>query len=113
MRNRAAAQESRDKKRRYVSDLEVSNKKLTEENERANKKMKTLEHQNLTLSTQLDALARQLANLQAQIKFSAVAPILFNDFCDSARIVKKESIPFNHTSPNNDDMKKQSACAAQ
>lgn len=92
LRNRAAAQESRDKKRRYVSDLESSNKKLTEENEVVNKRVKTLEDQNAILTSQLEAFTRQLANLQAQIKFNAATPILFNDFCDSARIAKKESL---------------------
>jgi chromosome segregation ATPase len=90
LRNRAAAQESRDKKRRYVSDLESSNKQLTEENERTNKRIKALEDQNAILQSQLEAFTRQLANLQAQIKFNAATPILFNDFCDSARIAKKE-----------------------
>lgn len=97
LRNRAAAQESRDKKRRYVSDLESSNKKLTEENELVNKRVKTLEDQNAILTSQLEAFTRQLANLQAQIKFSAATPILFNDFCDSARIAKKESLKSNYT----------------
>ncbi|KAF1802584.1 basic-leucine zipper transcription factor [Mucor lusitanicus] len=92
LRNRAAAQESRDKKRRYVSDLEATNKKLTEENENANKRVKTLEQQNAILNSQLEAFTRQLANLQAQIKFNAATPILFNDFCDSARIAKKECL---------------------
>jgi uncharacterized protein YdcH (DUF465 family) len=92
LRNRAAAQESRDKKRRYVSDLEASNKKLTEENEKVNKRVKTLEQQNTILNSQLEAFTRQLANLQAQIKFNAATPILFNDFCDSARIAKKECL---------------------
>ncbi|KAL9549763.1 hypothetical protein MBANPS3_005051 [Mucor bainieri] len=96
LRNRAAAQESRDKKRRYVSDLEATNKKLTEENEKANKRVKTLEQQNAILNSQLEAFTRQLANLQAQIKFNAATPILFNDFCDSARIAKKESEVAKH-----------------
>jgi septal ring factor EnvC (AmiA/AmiB activator) len=90
LRNRAAAQESRDKKRKYVSDLESANKKLNEENDTMNKRMKSLEHQNAILSSQLMSVTRQLANLQAQIKFNASNPIMFNDFCDSARIAKKE-----------------------
>jgi len=92
LRNRAAAQESRDKKRKYVSDLENTNKRLTDENETMNKKMKALEQHNAVLSSQLMSITRQLANLQAQIKFNAAHPILFNDFCDSARIAKKERI---------------------
>ncbi|CEP15526.1 hypothetical protein [Parasitella parasitica] len=100
LRNRAAAQESRDKKRRYVSDLEASNKKLTQENEEVNKRVKTLEQQNAILNSQLEAFTRQLANLQAQIKFNAATPILFNDFCDSARIAKKESEVAKHDENN-------------
>ena len=96
LRNRAAAQESRDKKRRYVTDLESANKKLTEENQAVNKRVKTLEDQNVILTSQLEAFTRQLANLQAQIKFSAATPILFNDFCDSARIAKKENITLSY-----------------
>lgn len=92
MRNRAAAQESRDKKRRYVSDLESTNKKLAQENDKTNKRVKTLEEQNAVLNSQLEAFTRQLANLQAQIKFNATTPILFHDFCDSARIAKKEGL---------------------
>ncbi|KAI9481565.1 MAG: hypothetical protein EXX96DRAFT_567222 [Benjaminiella poitrasii] len=93
LRNRAAAQESRDKKRRYIADLENNNKRLTEENEIMSKRVETLEEQNAMMSSQLEAFSRQLASLQAQIKFNATvgtASILFNDFCDSARIAKKE-----------------------
>lgn len=54
--------------------------------------MKTLEEQNAILNSQLEAFTRQLANLQAQIKFNATTPVLFNDFCDSARIAKKEGL---------------------
>ncbi|KAI7899901.1 uncharacterized protein BX663DRAFT_440364 [Cokeromyces recurvatus] len=96
LRNRAAAQESRDKKRRYIADLENNNKRLTEENERMNKHIKDLEDQNAMLTSQLEAFSRQLATLQTQIKFNVITattpPILFNDFCDSARIAKKELI---------------------
>lgn len=106
LRNRAAAQESRDKKRKYVSDLENTNKRLTEENETMSKKMKALEHQNVVLSSQLMSITRQLANLQAQIKFNAAHPILFDDFCDSARIAKKERIQ----SSNETSKEQQTVC---
>lgn len=89
LRNRAAAQESRDKKRKYVADLEAHNSSLLEENANMNKKVKQLEEQNTMLQSQLDAFTRQLATLQAQIKFNAITPISFNDFCDSARIARK------------------------
>jgi hypothetical protein len=76
-----------------------------------NKRVKTLEEQSTILNSQLEAFTRQLANLQAQIKFNAntstptstattttitnsnmTSPLLFNDFCDSARIAKKEGL---------------------
>ncbi|KAG1153847.1 hypothetical protein G6F37_009984 [Rhizopus arrhizus] len=92
LRNRAAAQESRDKKRRYVSDLESSNKRLEEENGQMKKKMKHLEEENMSLACQLESISKQFAALQAQIKFNTNPTFLFNDFCGSARIVKKEII---------------------
>ncbi|PHZ12823.1 uncharacterized protein RHIMIDRAFT_137617 [Rhizopus microsporus ATCC 52813] len=79
LRNRAAAQESRDKKRRYVSELESSNKKLSEENEQLKKRIKTLEDQQALIACQFEALQK-------------LNPFLFNDFCGSARIVKKEMV---------------------
>ncbi|KAI9256278.1 hypothetical protein BY458DRAFT_519559 [Sporodiniella umbellata] len=87
LRNRAAAQESRDKKRRYVTDLETKNKQLEQENDQAKKKMRTLEDQNKWLASQLEAISQHCVALQSQMKFST--PFLLNDFCDSARIVKK------------------------
>lgn len=68
-----------------------------------NKRVKSLEEQNTILNSQLEAFTRQLANLQAQIKFNTLSncsnttttnttPLLFNDFCDSARIAKKEGL---------------------
>ncbi|KAG0735498.1 hypothetical protein G6F40_007365 [Rhizopus arrhizus] len=89
LRNRAAAQESRDKKRRYVSDLESSNKRLEEENGQMKKKMKHLEEENMSLACQLESISKQFAALQAQIKFNTNSTFLFNDFC--AEVIKPES----------------------
>ncbi|KAI8365058.1 hypothetical protein EDC96DRAFT_510347 [Choanephora cucurbitarum] len=93
LRNRAAAQESRDKKRRYVSELESNNKQLTEQNEALNEQVKQLQAQNALITAQLEAITRQLTELP-HMKFDNVHPILFNDFCDSARIVKKECLSY-------------------
>ncbi|KAI8981896.1 hypothetical protein BDF20DRAFT_435208 [Mycotypha africana] len=120
LRNRAAAQESRDKKRRYIAELESNNQRLLHENDVMNKRLRMLEEQNALLQSQLDTFARQLTNIQAvqqlqqqqpamndttttttttttslnahNSKFNAISPILFNDFCDSARIAKKEGL---------------------
>ncbi|KAF7725615.1 hypothetical protein EC973_009494 [Apophysomyces ossiformis] len=59
LRNRAAAQESRDRKRRYVADLEATNEKLTKENERITKRAKMLETENQHLESQLEMFRRQ------------------------------------------------------
>ncbi|KAI9259001.1 hypothetical protein BDA99DRAFT_440682 [Phascolomyces articulosus] len=83
LRNRAAAQESRDKKRRYVADLETNNKRLQEENERVSKRAKTLEIQNEILSAQLLVLSQRLA------KLTDSSSLMVDGFCDSARIAKR------------------------
>ncbi|KAI8581775.1 hypothetical protein K450DRAFT_231133 [Umbelopsis ramanniana AG] len=41
LRNRAAAQDSRDRKRRYISNLENDNQQLKEKNEELNKRLQT------------------------------------------------------------------------
>ncbi|KAI8074948.1 hypothetical protein BC940DRAFT_328554 [Gongronella butleri] len=91
LRNRAAAQESRDKKRRYVADLESNNKKLTEENEMMNKKLKLMESQNHLLLAQLAQLHAHLAKdaaVTASSTASDSASLLAHGFCDSARIAR-------------------------
>ncbi|KAG0164482.1 hypothetical protein DFQ28_010208 [Apophysomyces sp. BC1034] len=93
LRNRAAAQESRDKKRRYVADLEATNEKLSKENERVTKRAKMLEVQNQLLESQLEIFSRQVADLKSKLKFSN-PQIILDGFCDSARIaIRKPLIP--------------------
>lgn len=77
MRNRAAAQESRDRKRRYVSDLEASNKRLKEENDQLSQRNQFLEAQLQLMSAQLMALSK--------------LPLGLEGFCDSARIAKRST----------------------
>jgi hypothetical protein len=101
LRNRAAAQESRDKKRRYVADLESNNERLQAENETMNKRVKLLETRNQSMSKQLSDFAQQIAELQKQLKThsssstsSSLSPssslnLLAHGFCDSARIAKR------------------------
>ncbi|ORY99806.1 hypothetical protein BCR41DRAFT_214237 [Lobosporangium transversale] len=64
LRNRAAAQESRDKKRKYVADIEASNESLQQENAQLLKRLKTVESNNLELSQRLEALTAQFAQMQ-------------------------------------------------
>ncbi|CAO3585083.1 unnamed protein product [Absidia cylindrospora] len=98
LRNRAAAQESRDKKRRYVADLESNNEQLLTENKTMNKRVKLLEDQNQRMSKQLSDFAHQIAELQQQLKTysstsssssSSSSCLLAHGFCDSARIAKR------------------------
>ena len=67
LRNRAAAQESRDKKRKYVAEIEASNESLQQENVQLLKRLKTVESDNLTLSHKLEALSAQFAQMQQQL----------------------------------------------
>ncbi|KAF9935819.1 hypothetical protein BGZ67_002954 [Mortierella alpina] len=64
LRNRAAAQESRDKKRKYVSEIEASNESLQQENCHLLKRLKTVESDNLALSQRLETLTAQFAQMQ-------------------------------------------------
>ncbi|KAK3815131.1 MAG: hypothetical protein J3Q66DRAFT_258465, partial [Benniella sp.] len=64
LRNRAAAQESRDKKRKYVSEIEASNELLQQENSQLLKRLKTVESDNLELSRRLESLTAQFTQMQ-------------------------------------------------
>lgn len=71
LRNRAAAQESRDKKRKYVAEIEASNETLQEENCQLLKRLKTVESDNLSLHQRLEALTAQFAQMQQQLASSS------------------------------------------
>ncbi|KAG0332791.1 Transcription factor hy5 [Podila horticola] len=90
LRNRAAAQESRDKKRKYVTEIEASNESLQQENVQLLKRLKTVESDNLTLSHKLEALSAQFAQMQQQLSLGMMN--LNNSgvgFCQSAVLAKK------------------------
>ncbi|KAG0025341.1 hypothetical protein BGZ82_010079 [Podila clonocystis] len=90
LRNRAAAQESRDKKRKYVAEIEASNESLQQENVQLLKRLKTVESDNLTLSHKLEALSAQFAQMQQQLSLGMMN--LNNSgvgFCQSAVLAKK------------------------
>lgn len=81
MRNRAAAQESREKKRRYVAELEERNKFLQAENEELNSRMQVVEKENAVLSGKFEALSAQLkalTNSLAVIQAAALPHIALN-----------------------------------
>ncbi|KAF9199580.1 hypothetical protein BGZ49_010278 [Haplosporangium sp. Z 27] len=90
LRNRAAAQESRDKKRKYVSDIEATNESLQEENSQLQKRLKTVESDNLALSQRLEALTEQFAQMQQLLSQSIKQNQQGAGFCQSAVLAKKD-----------------------
>ncbi|KAG0241511.1 hypothetical protein BGW41_005820 [Actinomortierella wolfii] len=90
LRNRAAAQESRDKKRKYVADIEASNAQLQEENSQLLKRLKTVEEDNQALSKRLEALTAQFEKIQQQLAMSAIQQTPGVGFCQSAVLAKKD-----------------------
>ncbi|KAG0021985.1 hypothetical protein BGZ80_001279 [Entomortierella chlamydospora] len=93
LRNRAAAQESRDKKRKYVADIEASNELLQEENCQLLKRLKTVESDNLALSQRLEALTAQFTQMQQLLSQSIKQNQPGVGFCQSAVLAKKDKKP--------------------
>ncbi|KAF9434048.1 hypothetical protein BGZ76_008647 [Entomortierella beljakovae] len=90
LRNRAAAQESRDKKRKYVSEIEASNESLQQENSQLLKRLKTVENDNLALSQRLETLTAQFAQMQQLLSQSVKQNQPGTGFCQSAVLAKKD-----------------------
>ncbi|KAJ3040443.1 hypothetical protein HDV00_010879 [Rhizophlyctis rosea] len=66
IRNRAAAQESRDKKKKYMEDLEKTNASLQQQNQQLSSRLESVETTNQTLMSRLEDLASQLTTLRSQ-----------------------------------------------
>ncbi|KAG9320227.1 hypothetical protein KVV02_005146 [Mortierella alpina] len=92
LRNRAAAQESRDKKRKYVSEIEASNESLQQENCHLLKRLKTVESDNLALSQRLETLTAQFAQMQQLLTQSLKQNQPGAGFCQSAVLAKKDEM---------------------
>ncbi|KAG0349594.1 hypothetical protein BGZ54_004315 [Gamsiella multidivaricata] len=90
LRNRAAAQESRDKKRKYVEEIETSNEHLQQENTQLLKRLKTVESDNLALSQRLETLTAQFAQMQQLLSQSLKHNQPGVGFCQSAVLAKKD-----------------------
>ncbi|KAF9928177.1 hypothetical protein FBU30_002573 [Linnemannia zychae] len=110
LRNRAAAQESRDKKRKYVAEIEASNESLQEENCQLLKRLKTVESDNLSLHQRLEALTAQFAQMQQQLALSQSVKHTTNQpgvgFCQSAVLAKKDRKSRNTDSLTNSQQQK-------
>ncbi|KNE59912.1 hypothetical protein AMAG_05361 [Allomyces macrogynus ATCC 38327] len=85
MRNRIAAQESRNKKRAWVEALETTTAELQDENaalvkanERLHKRVKLLEDENKTLNSRLDAIMAEISAMrsgEASVSVPALASL--------------------------------------
>ncbi|KAK9728455.1 hypothetical protein K7432_001058 [Basidiobolus ranarum] len=97
IRNRAAAQESRDRKRLYISELEDSNNVLQEQNNTLSMRLQRVEDEKLNLAKKLEALTAQLAQFQSQFHANPVSqqPVMSNflvgSFGESAVLTKSFS----------------------
>ncbi|CAG8446117.1 11124_t:CDS:2 [Funneliformis mosseae] len=84
LRNRHAAQMSRDKKRRQMADLESQNMILKEENSQLSTRLKIVEEENIALSEKLDTISAQLVDIQSHIAVSEMTKVLLGGVCGSA-----------------------------
>uniref|UniRef100_A0A1D1YV66 Transcriptional activator hacA n=1 Tax=Anthurium amnicola TaxID=1678845 RepID=A0A1D1YV66_9ARAE len=84
LRNRHAAQMSRDKKRRQMADLESQNLILKEENEHLSKRLKVVEEENINLSAKLDVISAQLSEIQSHLAVSEMTKVLLDGVRGSA-----------------------------
>ncbi|KAJ2365334.1 hypothetical protein IW150_006240, partial [Coemansia sp. RSA 2607] len=71
LRNRAAAQLSREKKRMHLEQLEQENEELKAKNEMLEQRLGKAEEANVDLSARLDTLAKQMQSFQNLILGSA------------------------------------------
>lgn len=84
LRNRHAAQMSRDKKRRQMADLESQNVVLKEENVHLSKRLKAVEDENAVLSNRLETISAQLAEIQSHLAVSEMTKVLLDGVRGSA-----------------------------
>ncbi|KAI8825278.1 uncharacterized protein EV422DRAFT_484484, partial [Fimicolochytrium jonesii] len=71
IRNRQAAQDSRDKKRKYMDDLEATNAALQQHNANLAKRLEVTERSNFTLMSRLEDLASQFASISKRFKLTS------------------------------------------
>lgn len=107
LRNRHAAQMSRDKKRKQMTDLESQNTVLKEENVHLSKRLKIVEEENSILSAKLDTILGQLAEIQSQLSVSEMNKVLLDGVRGSAVSAALEtSDSFNNDDNNKEEVKK-------
>ncbi|CAG8560978.1 17560_t:CDS:2 [Dentiscutata erythropus] len=103
LRNRHAAQMSRDKKRRQMADLESQNTILKEENAHLSKRLKVVEEENANLSAKLDSISAQLAEIQSHLAVSEMNKVLLDGVRGSAvsAASEKDTLDFSNIKEDN------------
>lgn len=104
LRNRHAAQMSRDKKRRQMADLESQNLLLKEENEHLSKRLKVVEEENINLSAKLDVISAQLSEIQSHLAVSEMTKVLLDGVRGSA---VSATLDYDSNASNNNNGKKE------
>ncbi|CAG8434229.1 1759_t:CDS:2 [Ambispora gerdemannii] len=101
LRNRHAAQMSRDKKRRQLADLESQNALLKEDNIHLSKRIKLVEEENVALSIKLETISTQLAEIQSHLAVSEVTKLLLDGVRGSAAsaTLEKNTLALNDEVP--------------
>ncbi|KXS19998.1 hypothetical protein M427DRAFT_28359 [Gonapodya prolifera JEL478] len=101
LRNRAAAQESRDRKKRYQQDLESANDVLVAEKRQLMEKVQTLEAQNRFFLGKLAEFEGVMSFLKEKLSETNLSQVLFGATSNSAGIDSNlPSLPmFDVTSP--------------
>ncbi|CAG8445231.1 11758_t:CDS:2 [Ambispora leptoticha] len=101
LRNRHAAQMSRDKKRRQLADLESQNALLKEDNIHLSKRIKLVEEENAALSIKLETISAQLAEIQSHLAVSEVTKLLLDGVRGSAAsaTLEKNTLALNDEVP--------------
>ncbi|TPX67748.1 hypothetical protein SpCBS45565_g03661 [Spizellomyces sp. 'palustris'] len=70
IRNRQAAQDSRDKKRKYIDDLQATNAHLSQQNVELTQRLESIERTNQSLTSRIEDLVSQLASFRKRFKSS-------------------------------------------
>jgi len=93
LRNRAAAQLSREKKRRYVEELESANTQLKRDNASLAGRLSGVEADNRRLTCKLEAVTVQLSAMQSQMSFLASLAACRNGAATAAALPLAQSPP--------------------
>jgi small-conductance mechanosensitive channel len=93
LRNRAAAQLSREKKRRYVEELETTNTQLKRDNVSLAGRLSGVEADNRQLTHKLEEMTLQLNAVQSQMSFLASLAACRNSAATAAALPLAQSPP--------------------